>query len=139
MKLNGWICHAKNQLVDIQLPKFRQSGRYDMNMALAALGARQMFNPDQADLTGIAKPRAGRRLYVGDVIHEAQVDVDENGTEASAATAVTTLLSLSAPEFPPPQPIAFIADHPFIYAIIDQRTGAILFMGRESNPTQSEE
>jgi serpin B len=69
-------------------------------------------------------------LYVSAVIHKAYVDVNEEGTEAAAATAVVTrsLASLT-------RPIIFRADHPFMFLIRDNRSGSILFMGRVTNPS----
>ena len=71
-------------------------------------------------------------LYIGEVIHQAYVAVDEKGTEAAAATAV-----VMAPGGPPPAPPqTFRADHPFLFVIRDRRRGNILFMGRIADPSQ---
>jgi serpin B len=68
-------------------------------------------------------------LYIGAVIHKAFVDVNEEGTEAAAATAVV-MRGKCAPE---PSPV-FRADHPFLFLIRDRRTGSILFIGRVMDP-----
>ena len=68
-------------------------------------------------------------LYISDVIHEAYVDVFEEGTEAAAATAVVMRKSSV-----PPPPVEFRADHPFLFLIRDQRSGGILFLGRLADP-----
>ena len=81
------------------------------------------FSGGRADFSGMT----GRRgLFIGAVIHQAQVEVSEAGTEAAAATAVT--MKRGAP------PIEFAADHPFLFLIRDKQTGSILFMGRVVNP-----
>jgi serpin B len=72
-----------------------------------------------------------RNLFIDDVIHQAFVEVNEEGTEAAAATAVVMQLSSMPMEEPVP---VFRADHPFIFLIQDSGTGNILFMGRVMNP-----
>jgi len=69
-----------------------------------------------------------------DVVQKAFVDVDEQGTEAAAATAVAMEAALSARDTPEEKPVIFHADHPFLYAIRDRRTGVILFIGRVTQP-----
>jgi serpin B len=78
-----------------------------------------------------------KSLVISAAIHKAYIDVDENGTEAAAATAVvmgmaTAMQSRTAP----PPPIYFTADHPFLFLIRDNISGAILFMGRITDPTK---
>jgi len=83
-----------------------------------------------ADFSGMT----GRRdLFISAVVHKAFVAVDEKGTEAAAATGVTMKLTSLAP---PTQPVVFRADHPFVFLIRDQVSGAILFMGRLADPGQ---
>jgi serpin B len=67
------------------------------------------------------------------VIHKAFVDVNEEGTEAAAATAATIKATAA---MRPARAIPFVADHPFVYVIRSNRTGAILFMGRLADPTE---
>ena len=74
------------------------------------------------------------RLYISEVIHKAYVDVNEEGTEAAAATAVVTWVGLSATIMPPIP--TFRADRPFLLLIRDKRTGTILFLGRVMRPPQ---
>jgi serpin B len=84
---------------------------------------------DTADFSGMD---GTKNLFISDVIHQAFVDVTEEGTEAAAATAVVIKLA-AAPANPEPVPV-FRADHPFIFFIQDDETGSILFMGRVVNP-----
>jgi serpin B len=72
-----------------------------------------------------------RSFYIGAVIHKAFVSVDEEGTEAAAATAVGGMMGL------PPEPPVFRADHPFLFLIQEKQTGSILFIGRVTNPIRS--
>jgi hypothetical protein len=89
------------------------------------------FDLDRADFSGMD---GNRDLYIGSVLHKAFVSVDENGTEAAAATAVIMELTSALPG----EPIVFTVDRPFIFLIRDSRTGGILFVGRVMAPEQYE-
>ena len=126
-KLNDY----KNQmqetdLEDIYLPKFEFDSKYFMKDILSSLGMPTAFG-GTADFSGMTL--AGQ-LFISEVIHQGFIKVDEEGTEAAAATAVIMELT----SLPPPKP-EFNADHPFIFLIQDQETGNILFMGRVTDPT----
>ena len=88
---------------------------------------RDAFSALQADFSGMD---GQGDLFIGAILHKAFVDVNEEGTEAAAATAVA-VATLSAHESP-----TFRADHPFLFLIREQRTGSILFLGRVADPTQ---
>jgi serpin B len=91
------------------------------------------FDPDHADFSGMIQPGSvdeALRLYIGLVIHQANITVDEKGTEAAAATAVV-IRATSAPG----EPVTLEIDRPFIYAVRDVPTGAILFFGRVTDPS----
>jgi len=75
-----------------------------------------------------------RELFISAVIHKAYVDVNEEGTEAAAATAVVVNRAMVAMR--PQPPIIFRADHPFVFLLRDNRSGGILFMGRVTDPTK---
>jgi serpin B len=89
---------------------------------------KRAFSPE-ADFTGISTQRG---LYISAVLHKAFVDVNEEGTEAAAATSV--FLTKSRVARPPETPPVFRADHPFLFLICDTQSGAVLFMGRVANP-----
>jgi serpin B len=80
----------------------------------------------KADFSGMT---GNRDLFISAVVHKAYIDVNEEGTEAAAATGVT--MKLTGIGTPPP---VFRADHPFIFLIRDNQTGSILFLGRVANP-----
>jgi serpin B len=132
--LESWLADSRPQSVALALPKFSADSGFDMKKTLSALGLAIAFDKQRADFSGIgAKP--GERLYIGDVLHKVHIDVSEKSTEAEAAAAVTLAPSGDAP--PPPvqaKPIPFIADHPFLYIIRANSSGAILFMGRLDDP-----
>lgn len=132
-KLQAFSAALAEKNVFVTFPRFEVS---PSTMALAdqlkALGMPLPFERLKADFTGISNPPDPReRLNIDAVFHKAFVKVDEKGTEAAAATAV----SMAAGGGPPPKPFEFRADHPFVYAIVDKPTGLVLFLGRVSDPT----
>jgi serpin B len=118
---------AYSQRVMVYFPKFRIEKGYSLPGTLASMGMPTAFT-GAADFSGMD---GTKNLYVGDVIHKAFVNVDEKGTEAAAATAVVMKVSAILHEKPVP---VFRADHPFLFLIQDNDTGAILFAGRVTNP-----
>jgi serpin B len=115
--------------VDVYFPKVRLETTYSMNAILAEMGMPTAFT-DEADLSGMD---GTRNLSISDVVHKAYVDVNEEGTEAAAATGVI----IGATGMLPAKPIpVFRADHPFVFLIVDDETGNILFMGRVVNPNR---
>jgi serpin B len=123
--------------VKLYLPRFKLNwGTEDLNDILIDLGMTLAFDPDQADFSGIngCQPPSEEALFVAGVFHKAFVEVNEKGTEAAAATGVM-MAAGAAPRKPPPVAL-FRADHPFLFAIRDRLTGAVLFLGRTTNPTQ---
>jgi serpin B len=123
--LQKWLAELTDHEVTVALPKFKLTCEFQLNEVLKTLGMRDAFNPRRADFSGMTT-RDG--LFISAVVHKAFIDLNEAGTEAAAATAgVIALRSL-------PSPGTFRADHPFVYLIKDNRTGAILFLGRVVNP-----
>jgi serpin B len=126
--LEKWRAKAKEHQVTITLPKFKTTAEFELSETLKKMGMPLAFT-DQGDFTGITKDE---KLHISKVIHKAFIDLDEKGTEAAAATAVTlTKASAVIDEKPKAE---FKADHPFVYMIRDQATGSILFMGRLTDP-----
>ena len=114
--------------VKVSLPRFTFRDPTLLKPALSALGMPIAFS-DSADFSGISPEEP---LQIAEVVHEAFIAVDEDGTEAAAATAVIGRASAA-----PAQPIEFTVDRPFLFVIRDDETGAILFMGRVIDPTSS--
>jgi serpin B len=75
-----------------------------------------------------------KSVFISAAIHKAYIDVDEEGTEAAAATAVM-IAGMAMRQAPPQPPIVFRADHPFLFLLRDNSSGAILFLGRLTDPT----
>lgn len=133
--LSKWKNLLKNEEVNVYLPKFKFETKYFMAQDLISLGMPTAFTPGidfggKADFSGMT---GNKQLNIDAVIHQAFVDVNEEGTEAAAATAVLMV----AKGISMPKPIKmFKADHPFIFIIQDRETGNILFVGRVSDPTK---
>jgi serpin B len=122
-RLAGWRPWSWGEVV-VTLPRFRATQEFDLKDALSHLGMAGAFEPG-ADFSGMT----GRRdLFISAVIHKAFVDVNEQGTEAAAATAAAVFYGL------PPPPTVFCADRPFLYLIRHNPSGAILFLGRLVSP-----
>lgn len=119
-QLNYYRSALNRQRVDVYLPRFKMDTKYIMNDDLSDLGMPSAFS-SQADFSGLT---GARDLYISAVIHQAFLDVNEEGTEAAAATGVV-MQELAIRDLP-----VFRADRPFIFLIEHLETGAILFMGR---------
>lgn len=129
--LQLWTSQLWSHKVHVFLPKFTVTCGLSLADTLASLGMTDAFDSAKADFSGMD----GRKdLFISHVIHKAYVKVDEEGTEAAAATAVTMMLG-AMPMNPPPIPV-FRADHPFLFLIRDNQTGSILFLGRVTDPAQ---
>jgi serpin B len=118
--------------VVLSLPRFKTTQQFELTGALAALGMRKAFDQDTADFSAMT---GKKDLWISAAIHKAFVDVNEEGTEAAAATAVTMVAGAMMRRDEPP-PILFNADHPFLFAIRENGSKAILFMGRVTDPTK---
>jgi serpin B len=127
--LAGWMAGLKPRLVELSLPRFHSSSSVRLDQPLRALGMNLAFDLSRADFSGMTD---ADRLAISAIIHEAVVDVDEKGTEAAAATAVTMVRSSAM--IRPETPVVVRADRPFLYLIRDNATGAILFLGRLADP-----
>jgi len=115
----------ENRRVSLTMPKFEFDSEFSLKETLSAMGMPIAFSGD-ADFSGIT---GNRELWIADVIHKAFISLDEEGTEAAAATAVV-MPRLSIPE----EPVEFNVDRPFIFLIRDIETGTILFIGRVLKP-----
>jgi serpin B len=121
-----WLAAMKEHNVTLSLPKFTFTSQFQLKKTLSAMGMGIAFGKN-ADFSGMTTQE---KLFIDAVVHKAFVAVDEKGTEAAAATAVT-MRPLSAPVAPP---ATFRADHPFLFLIRDNATGSVLFMGRVAQP-----
>src|ERR1700761_1285230 len=127
--LGPLLAGAEPQSVALALPKFRQRTRAALIPVLRQLGVQDAFT-DAADFTGIT---AAERLQISAVVHQAYIDVNEQGTEAAAATAIG-MRALALRRGPDPIPV--VVDRPFLFAIVDQQAGLPLFLGQVARPGQ---
>jgi serpin B len=127
-KWNEWINNFADTPGEVKLPRFKIDYEKTLNDPLKALGMEVAFNSRKADFSGI---RTEKDLYISEVKHKAVAEVNEEGTEAAAATSVgISVTSIREPR----EPFKFIADRPFLMVIRDSQTGAILFMGTVMDP-----
>lgn len=125
--LSNWILDFNETEIDVEIPKFKFERKYDLIKYLEEMGIRDAFMPGGADFSGMD---GTNWLFIGKAIHQSFIEVNEEGTEAAAATAI--IMELTAM----PDTKEFIADHPFIFLIQHEETGAVLFMGKVTDPSE---
>ncbi|MFN2199277.1 MAG: serpin family protein [Anaerolineales bacterium] len=126
IQLTALLNEMRQTEMMITMPRFKSVAEFSLPGVLQALGMVDAFG-GQADFSGMD---GQKDLFIGDVVHKAFVEVNEQGTEAAAATGVQMkFLSSSSPSF------EVRIDHPFVYLIYDRKSGTILFMGRVLDPT----
>jgi len=124
--LDSIFKHATSTLVDLSMPKFKLEASYSLNESLSKLGLRKAFAND-ANFSGIS---TSSRLKINKVIHKTYIEVNEEKTEAAAATSIDCTDGLIPYDELAPKPKVFNANHPFMFMIIDTQTKGIIFMGR---------
>lgn len=124
--LRKWSADLKSRKVNLHLPKFKIEAEFDLIEVLKSMGMSLAYAAE-ADFSRMAKAKP---LYLSSVVHKATVDVNEEGTEAAAATSIVGSGSMNVPE----KPIEFRADHPFVFLIRHNSSQSILFLGRVQNP-----
>jgi serpin B len=123
----NWMSQFREQEVLLVMPKFKLEYEKTLNTPLVSLGMDIAFAPGLADFSRMATLEIlGKNLYIGEVLHKAVVEVNEEGTEAAAVTSV----GIRATSAPP----AFMANRPFFFAIHDNETKTVLFMGTVVDP-----
>ncbi|KAL6626513.1 hypothetical protein ACP70R_030239 [Stipagrostis hirtigluma subsp. patula] len=123
---------------EFRVPKFKVSFYTSVKRALQDLGVKAVFDPSRAELPDMMEDGDAREepLFVGDVLHRAVIEVDEEGTQAAAATACALEGGcLRRPDAA--VRVDFVADHPFAFFVVEEESGAILFAGHVLDPTQS--
>jgi serine protease inhibitor len=125
--VNDWISKLTEQKKKVYLPKFEFKFDKSLVDELSALGMTDAFNDATANLSGISD---AAKLVISEVMHKAYIKVDERGTEAAAVTGITVGTTSAGPDN------SFRVDHPFVFAIREKDTNAILFIGKVMNPKQ---
>jgi serpin B len=121
--IQNWNSSLQETKINIDIPKFKFKTEYNLNDILIKMGMIDAFSVSDADFSGMDGTKS---LFISDVLHKAFVEVNEEGTEAAAATSVIVTTSSYTP--------TFNADHPFVFLIQHEKTGAILFIGKIINP-----
>jgi serpin B len=124
--LSQWMARLFSREVVVCVPKFKVTAQFSLASVLQSMGMSDAFS-DSADFSGMD---GKKDLFISAVIHKAYVDVNEEGTEAAAATGVVMKLTSVGPSETP----VFRADHPFLFLIRDNKSGGILFIGRVMDP-----
>lgn len=129
--IRNWRAHLQTNIVNVFLPKFKLTSTFRLKELLASLGMTNAFD-STADFSGVTDQD---RLCINEVIHKAFVYVSEEGTEAAAATAVVMGMIETSVGLEPTI-IQFRADHPFLFLICENSTGAVLFLGKLTDPSK---
>lgn len=126
-KLREWTKRENLENIDVhvKLPRFKIEESYILNSNLGRLGLQDLFSRNKADLSGMS---GSRDLFISKIVHKAFVEVNEEGTEAAAATAGIATFCMLLPEE------EFTADHPFLFFIRHNPTANVLFLGRVCSP-----
>ncbi len=126
-RLDAIVRQLKPAEVEISLPKFSIETKADFANLLSAMGMPTAFDPAAADFSGIT---TAERLFIAGVVHQANIDVDEDGTVAAAATAVGMGAAGLPQDF-----VKLALDHPFLFVLRDSPTGTVLFLGHVADPS----
>lgn len=125
---DGWMKSFGLRPGEVTLPRFKVEWEANLNEMLAGLGMEEAFD-GRADFSQIAEPVGGEKIYISEVMHKSLCEVNEEGTVAAAATSVRMGIASA-----PPPPFVMKVDRPFFFAIRDNQTGLLLFMGSVRNP-----
>jgi serpin B len=129
-ELDDALAASMPKQLQLRLPRLRLEWNARLRTPLTALGAGSLFDPEQADLTGLTPARPA---WVDEVVHQAVLRIDEQGLEGAAATAV--IVALRALATPPAAPLLVAVDRPFLLLVRHQRTGVNYFLARVTDPS----
>ena len=126
-----WMTSFHNARVNLSLPRFTVRFSTDLSSALKKMGMTVAFSPGVADFSSMIG--GGYKAWISRVLQKTYMDVNEEGTEAAAVTAVVMATAMAVHAQPPP--VEFRVDRPFVLALVDNDTGEILFFGLIQEPT----
>lgn len=127
----SWMTGFQRRKGHIELPRFTMEFETSLASSLQRIGMKEPFSPGMADFSRMGPIEKGN-IYISDVIHKTYVDVNEEGTEAAAVTSVVVSVTSARPTV---KPFSLIVDRPFFFAIRDNETGAVLFIGSVFDPS----
>jgi len=128
--LSKWISELRLETIDVRLPAFKIKGDFKLKDTLISMGMPDAFDMDRADFSGMDGIKYPDGLYIKHTFHQADIEVNEEGATATAATAVVMA------ERGLPRELEFNANHTFIFILRENTTGSILFIGRVQNPLE---
>ena len=132
-KFQELLSGLRKQDTIIRIPKFKVEESYDLKSILRHLGISEIFDRTTANFTKMVSPQLNSHgVYVSNARHKSYIEVNEESSEAAAAT--TLEITLTSAQIYPTSPFEFIADHPFMFVILDNETKTTLFMGRYAEP-----
>ena len=132
-KFQELLSGLRKQDTIIRIPKFKVEESYDLKPILRHLGISEIFDRTTANFTKMVSPQLNSHgVYVSNARHKSYIEVNEESSEAAAAT--TLEITLTSAQIYPTSPFEFIADHPFMFVILDNETKTTLFMGRYAEP-----
>jgi serine protease inhibitor len=132
-KFQELLSGLRKQDTIIRIPKFKVEESYDLKPILRHLGISEIFDRTTANFTKMVLPQLNSHdVYVSDARHKSYIEVNEESSEAAAATTLEA--SFKSALINPTPPFEFIADHPFMLVILDNETKTTLFMGRYAEP-----
>jgi serpin B len=121
------------RLVNLTLPRFKSEYRADLKSVFQKAGLTLAFDESRSDFSGLTgRPRRLAPAAIDQIVHRAVIEVSEEATEAAAATAIGIRVTSIAPKRV--EPLQFRVDRPFLYYLVDEATGAVLFQGRVVDP-----
>ena len=124
--------NPKPQTVNLSLPKFVIEDKQDLIVSLRELGIKQAFIEGAADFGKMIDKSSDKKLFISKALHKTFLQVDEDGTEAAAATVIA--MTETSCRYDPAKPVEMIVDHPFLLTIADTKSGANLFVGAIRSP-----
>lgn len=130
---DAWCQQLKEAKGVVHMPKYKINFKQVLNEVLTQLGMGIAFDRVKANFTGISDGRTSGNIYISDVIHAATMKVDEQGTEAAAATAIG-MCGAGAPDPNAPRPFVMDVERPFVVGLADDKSGELLFIGCVVNP-----
>ncbi|CAN1184429.1 PAZX [Linum perenne] len=123
----------RTKMKKVVIPKWKSSHRFEAKELMKKLGLKLPFESDQEDLTEMFIDSEGKNVHISNVIQRAYIDVNEKGTEAAAVSGIC-VVTLCCASKPKPPKEKFIADHPFMFMIMERNSKTVIFAGAVFNP-----
>ena len=134
-EVSSWLSNVQYTLLDLSMPKFEfKSGAELKDILMSNFGVLDVFDSSKADLSGIS---LREKLYVSSIVHKSFISLDQNGTEAAAATAI--IMEIESMQIDKPEPKEVMINQPFMFFIYDEENEIVLFVGRLIHPDSEQD